>query len=94
MGIAMSKSSAFSTILSLIFEIHEINGALFLSVNLLSKLALLFGSVTVMFPFTQTYASEQSHKSDLRSDLSTSRLTLNFNPFFSNKPWYFIVCWT
>ena len=61
----MSKSSAFSTYLSLIFEIHEINGALCLSVNLLSKLALLFGSVTVIFPFTQTYVSEQSHKSDL-----------------------------
>ena len=69
MGIAMSKSSAFSTNLSLIFEIHEINGALFLSVNLLSKLALLFGSVTVIFPFTKTYASEQLHKSDLRTEV-------------------------
>ena len=50
----MSKSSAFSTNSPLIFEIHEINGALFLSVSLLSKLALLFGSVTVIVPFTHT----------------------------------------
>ena len=38
MGIAISKSSAFSTNLSLIFEIHEINGSLYLSVNLLQNL--------------------------------------------------------
>ena len=41
MGITMSKSSAFSTNSPLIFETHEINGALFLSVNSMSKLALL-----------------------------------------------------
>ena len=45
MGITMSKSSAFSTNSPLIFEIHEINGELFLSVNLLLKLTLLFGLV-------------------------------------------------
>ena len=50
----MSKFSAFSTNSPLIFEIHEINGALFLSVNSLLKLALSFGLVTVIFPFTHT----------------------------------------
>ena len=50
----MSKSSTFSTNSLLIFEIHEINGVLFLSVNLLSKLTLLFGLVTVIVPFTHT----------------------------------------
>ena len=54
MGIAMSKSSAFSTNSPLIFEIHEINAALFLSVNFLSKLTLLFRLVTVIFYFTHT----------------------------------------
>ena len=58
MGIAMSKSSAFSSNSQLIFEIHEINGALFLNVNLLSRLALSFGSVTVIVSFTHKHASE------------------------------------
>ena len=58
MGITISKSSLFSTNSPLIFEIHEINDALFLSVNPLLKLALSFGLVTMIFPFTHTYASE------------------------------------
>ena len=52
----MSKSSALSVSVLLIFEMQLTNGALFLSVNFLSY-ALLFGFVTVIFPLTTIRAS-------------------------------------
>ena len=62
MGITMSKSSAFSIKIPFIFEIQEINGALFFKASFLSS-ALLLASlftpfVTVIFPFTKIYASK------------------------------------
>ena len=45
----MSKSSALSVSVLLIFEMQLINGALFLKANFLSY-ASLFGFVTVIFP--------------------------------------------
>ena len=53
----MSKSSALSMSVLLIFEMQETNGALFFKVNPLSY-ASLSGSVTVIIPFTTIYASE------------------------------------
>ena len=57
MGITASKSSVLSMNVLLIFEMQETNGALFLKANFLPY-ALLFGFVTVIFPFTTIYASE------------------------------------
>ena len=51
-----------------IFEVQEVNGALFLKANFLSY-RTLFGLVTVIFSFITTYVSEQSHKSDLSIDV-------------------------
>ena len=74
----MSKSSALSISVLLIFEMRLINGALFLSANFLSY-ASLFGFVTIIFPLTTIYAS-----------LIFSNHFLA--PFFSNKSRYFIRC--
>ena len=74
----MSKSSALSISVLLIFEMRLINGALFLSANFLSN-ASLFGFVTIIFPLTTIYAS-----------LIFSNHFLA--PFFSNKSRYFIRC--
>ena len=52
----MSKSSALSINLLLIFEMQLINGALFLKANFLSY-AALFVSVTLVVPLTTIYAS-------------------------------------
>ena len=57
MGITTSKSSALSMNVLLIFEMQETNGVLFLKANFL-PCALLFGFVTVIFPFATIYASE------------------------------------
>ena len=57
----MSKISALSISVLLIFEMQETNSALFLKANVLSY-ASLFGSVTVIFPFATTYASLKLHK--------------------------------
>ena len=60
----MSKSSALSISVLLIFEMQLINGALFLKVNFLSY-ASLFHLKTVIIPFTTIYVSRSSHRSDL-----------------------------
>ena len=52
----MSKSSALSTSVLLIFEMELINGALFLKDNFLSYTALS-GSAIVIAPLTTIYAS-------------------------------------
>ena len=64
----MSKSSALSVRVSLIFEMQLRNGALFLKANFLSY-ALLTGFVTVIFPLTTIYAPLKSHRSDLSIDV-------------------------
>ena len=97
----MSKSSALSISVLLIFEMQLRNSALFLSANFLSY-ALLFGFVTFIFPVTIIYASVESHRSDLKIDVlnlicfysivCSSRLVMNFYPFFSNKSRHFIRC--
>ena len=61
-----------------IFEVQEVNGALFLKANFLSY-RTLFGLVKVIFSlqfffifnffYITTYVSEQSHKSDLSIDV-------------------------
>ena len=48
----MCKSSALSISVLLIFEMKEINGALFLKANFLSYASSLFGSVIVIVPLT------------------------------------------
>ena len=63
----MSKSSALSMSVLLIYEMQLINGALFLKANFLSY-ALLFGSVTVIVPFKTIYASLESYRSDCNID--------------------------
>ena len=77
MGITTSKSSALSMNILLIFEMHETNGALFLEANFLSYVSL-FGSVTVIFPFTTIYASLKSHRSDLSMDVLNLICLLGF----------------
>ena len=57
----MSKSSALSIRVILIFEMQLINGALFLKANFLSY-SVLFGSATVIVPLTTIYASLLSQK--------------------------------
>ena len=53
-GITISKSSALSMSVLLIFETQEINRALFLKANFLSY-ALLLGSAALTVPLTTTY---------------------------------------
>ena len=65
----MSRSSALSMSVFLIFEMQETNGALFLKTNFLSY-ASLFGFVTVIVIFTTIYVSLKSHRSDLSIDIS------------------------
>ena len=60
----MSKCSALSINVLFIFEMQEVNGSLFLKANYLSYI-ILPSLVTVIFPFTTIFASEQSHKFDL-----------------------------
>ena len=50
------------------FEMQVTNGALFLKAHFLSY-ALLSGFVTVIVPFTTIYASLESHRSDLSTDV-------------------------
>ena len=52
----------------LIFEIQDINGALFLKANFLSY-ALLSGFVTIIVPLTTIYALLKSHRSDFSFDV-------------------------
>ena len=60
----ISRSSALSICTLLISEMQLINGALFLNATLLF-LPALFGSITVISPFTTIFASLKSHKSAL-----------------------------
>ena len=56
MSITVSKFSALSASVLLIFKIQLINCALFLKANVLSY-GLLFGSITLTVPSTRIYAS-------------------------------------
>ena len=56
----MSRSSALSIILLLIFDIHDPNGALFLKSSFLFLLLSLFVPVTVIVPLQQ-YMHHYSH---------------------------------
>ena len=66
----MSKSSAFSSNTSFIFEMQEINGALFFKITylLISSLSLS-SALTVTFPLTTIYISLKSHRTDLNVDV-------------------------
>ena len=64
----MSKYSALSMSVLLIFTMQLVKSTLFLKDNFLSY-ALVFGSVTVISPLTTIYASLQSHRSDLKTDV-------------------------
>ena len=62
MGLAISRSSALSTNVLLIFDLHDLNGALFYSSFLFVQ---LFKALPILC-FTAICASLQLHKSDLR----------------------------
>ena len=86
-SIKISKSSALSISVLLIFEIQLINAALFLKANYLSY-ASSFGSVRVIVPSTTMYDLLKSHKSDwcfksyfFVNIVWSSRLIMNFYPF-------------
>ena len=64
LGIATSKSFALSMSVSLILEVQETNGALFVKANFLSY-PLHFGFLTVIVPLATIYASLKSHRFDL-----------------------------
>ena len=49
----------------IVFDMHNLDGALFLSVSFLFLLLALSVPVTLNLPFTTIYTSLQSHKSDL-----------------------------
>ena len=66
----MSKSSAFSTNAPFIFEMQEINGALFFKITCLFILSLsLSSALTVTITVTTIYASLKSHRSDHNIDV-------------------------
>ena len=48
----------------LIFDMHDMNGALFLKANFLIFLLALSVPVKLILPFTTIYASLQRHKSE------------------------------
>ena len=59
------RSSALSINVLLIFEMHELNGSLFLIATSFSSTLVFAVVLTFIIPFTTIYASLQSHKSDL-----------------------------
>ena len=61
----ISKSSALSIRVLLVFEMQLVNSALFLKANFLSYPSLS-GFVTIIFPLTTIYAA---HRSDLKIDV-------------------------
>ena len=53
----MPRSSALSTNVLLIFDIHDLNGTLFLKMSFLFILLASLVPLTLMLPYTTTYAS-------------------------------------
>ena len=68
-GITISRSFALSINALLIFDMRDINEALFLKVGFLFLLLLELVPVTLIIPFTTVYASLYSHKSDLKIEV-------------------------
>ena len=70
-GITISKSSALSMSVLLIFKMQPINGVLFLNdyFKCLFFVLLLLPPPTVIVPLKTIYASLKSHKSDLSNDV-------------------------
>ena len=66
----MAKSSTFSTNTPFIFDMQEINGALFFKITCLFISSLsLSSALTVKIPLTTIYALLNSHKSYLKIDI-------------------------
>ena len=67
----ISSSFAFSVNVLLIFEMHELNGALFSNVTTSSDLSFSFAAAAKRYfvSFTTIYASLWSHKSDLNIEV-------------------------
>ena len=53
----ISRSSALSINMLLIFDVHDLNGALFLKISFLFHALTLLSPVTAILPFTTIYAS-------------------------------------
>ena len=64
----MSKSSALSISVLLIFAMQLFNSELYLKASYFSY-ALLSRAVIIIFPVTMIYASSKPHKSDLNIDV-------------------------
>ena len=62
MNLTISRSSALSINVSLIFDMHDLKGALFVKVSFLFLFSALLSPSTVIIPLTTIYASLQSHK--------------------------------
>ena len=65
----MSRSSALSKNVLLIFDMHDLNGKLFLKVSFLFLLLASLLPLTLIPPFTTIYESIEYHKSDLRIEV-------------------------
>ena len=75
----ISGSSTLCTNVLLIFEIHDLSGALFSNATFFSALSFSFAVVTKrsIVPFTTIYALLQSHKSDLKPYIFVSRTLIS-----------------
>ena len=64
----ISRSSALSINVLLIFEMHDLNGALFLNTTFFSALSFSVPAAAKrsIFPFTTIYVSLESHKFELK----------------------------
>ena len=76
-SITISRSSALSLNVLLIFDIHELNGALFLKVSFLSTLLTRLLPATLILLFTTIHASLYYSQID-KSDLSIEVFNLIF----------------
>ena len=56
-GMTISRSCGLSIDLLLIFDMHDLNGALFLKVSFLFLVLALLPPVTIILPFTTIYAT-------------------------------------
>ena len=55
--ITISTSSTLSINLQLIFDMHDLNGAIFLKISFLFFLLVLLVTLTLIYPVTTIYAS-------------------------------------
>ena len=61
----------------LIFDIHDLNGALFLKISYSFSMLALLSRLTAISPFATIYASLKSHKSDLNKEVLNLMFSLN-----------------